>query len=277
MGEKGFKGLKWDVITTGILYILLGLVALLLPETMEKTLGYLLGIVLILAGAISMIMYLLRDAHENYYHNEFVFGLVGIALGILVLYKVEFIISLIPFLLGLLVLVSGCTKLQDVIDMKRLDLNSWIPMLVLAVINVLLGVLLIYNPFQAATLLFRLLGIGLILSGATDVIATLFFAAKLRQFIKDQNAVDTTFTEVTRTAKATTETTTDATSQTTSDDSGWTTYSSDAASDGSSQTAYTSDTASTGSGQTTDTSSVTSDGSGWTTYTTGDTSGSYTE
>ena len=99
---KMLKELKWEAILTGVLYILLGIVALLIPETMQKTLGYLIGIVLIVAGLISIICYLLRDARENYYHNEFVFGILGIVLGAVVLYKVEIVISLIPFILGVL-------------------------------------------------------------------------------------------------------------------------------------------------------------------------------
>ena len=193
---KMLKELKWEAILTGVLYILLGIVALVIPETMQKTLGYLIGIVLILAGLISMVCYLLRDARENYYHNEFVFGLVGIVLGAAVLYKVEVIISLIPFILGILVLFSGCSKLQDAIDLKRLSYGSWIGMLIVAVINIILGIVLICNPFKAAVLLFRVLGVGLILSGASDCFSTIYFAQKLRRFKQEQDALDSTFEEI---------------------------------------------------------------------------------
>ena len=193
---KMLKELKWEAILTGVLYILLGIVALLIPETMQKTLGYLIGIVLIVAGAVSMICYLLRDARDNYYHNEFVFGLVGIVLGVAVLYKVEVIISLIPFILGILVLFSGCSKLQDAIDLKRLSYGSWVGMLVVAVINIILGVVLICNPFQAAILLFRVLGVGLILSGASDCFSTIYFARKFRRFKQERDTLDSTFEEI---------------------------------------------------------------------------------
>ena len=193
---KMLKELKWEALLTGVLYILLGIVALLIPETMQKTLGYLIGIVLIVAGAVSMICYLLRDARDNYYHNEFVFGLVGIVLGVAVLYKVEVIISLIPFILGILVLFSGCSKLQDAIDLKRLSYGCWVGMLVVAVINIILGVVLICNPFQAAVLLFRVLGVGLILSGASDCFSTIYFARKFRRFKQERDALDSTFEEI---------------------------------------------------------------------------------
>lgn len=193
---KELKAMKWDALLMAVLYIVLGIVVLVLPETMAKTMGYLIGVILILAGAVSMICYLLRDAHQNYYHNDFVSGLVGIGLGCLVLYKVEWIISLIPFILGVLVLISGFSKLQDVIDMKRLDYGNWIAMLILAVVNLVLGVILIFNPFKAATLLLRLIGLGLIFSGITDGFTTLYFAGKIRQYFRSMEAVDSTFEEV---------------------------------------------------------------------------------
>ena len=188
--------MKWEAILTGVLYILLGIVALVVPETMQKTLGYVIGIVLIVAGLISIICYLLRDAKENYYHNEFVFGLVGMVLGAAVLYKVEVIISLIPFILGILVLFSGCSKLQDAIDLKRLGYSSWAGMLVMAAINIILGIVLICNPFKAAIVLFRVLGVGLIISGVSDCFSTIYFARKFHKFKQEQDAVDSTFEEV---------------------------------------------------------------------------------
>lgn len=194
---RTLKEIKWSAMLKGILYILLGVVALVIPETMEKTLGYMLGIVLIIAGGISMIGYLLRDARENYYRDDFVFGLAAIVLGIIVLLKVEVIISLIPLLLGILVVISGCAKLQDVIDMKRMNSGNWILMLILALINLILGLVLIFNPFKAAALMFRMIGIGLIFSGITDCITIIYFANKIKDYIQGAGAVEGSYEEVT--------------------------------------------------------------------------------
>lgn len=190
--KKILKEMKWDALLTGVLYIVLGIVALAIPETMEKVLGYMVGVILIVGGAVSMISYLLRDAHQNYYHNDFFHGLLGIAAGIFVLVKMDIIIALVPFLLGIMVLVSGCSKLQDVIDMKRLEYGNWILMLVFAAVNVAFGILLMYDPFQSAALLFRLLGVGLIFSGITDCAVTVYFAGKIRRYLEELMAVDST-------------------------------------------------------------------------------------
>lgn len=187
---KVFKEMKWDALLTGALYVVLGLVSLVIPETMEKTIGYLIGSVLIVAGAVSMISYLLRDAHQNYYHNDFYHGLIAIGAGIFVLVRVEIIIALIPFLLGVMVMISGCSKLQDVIDMKRTEYGNWIVMLVFAAVNLLIGILLIACPSESADLLFRLLGLGLIFSGISDCVITIYFAEKIRIHLENLHAAD---------------------------------------------------------------------------------------
>ena len=86
--------------------------------------------------------------------------------------------------------------LQDAIDLKRLDYGSWLGLLIVAAINIILGVVLIYNPFKAAILLFRVLGVVLILSGAGDCFSTIYFARKLRRFKQEQDALDSTFEEI---------------------------------------------------------------------------------
>lgn len=197
--KKFLKKVKWDAILTSVLYIVLGIVSMVIPLAMAKILGYLIGILLIVAGAVSMICYLLREAAQNYYRNDFLHGLVGIAIGILVLYRVEWIISLLPVLLGILVLASGCGKLQEVIDMKRMGYGSWVGMLILAAVNVIFGVVLIVNPFEWALVLFQVIGAGLVFSGVTDLAMVLFAASRFRKFYEALQPVDSTYVEVTET------------------------------------------------------------------------------
>lgn len=185
---KQFKEMKWDALMLGVLYSLLGLVSLVIPETMDQVLGYLICLVLIVGGAVSMVSYLLRDAYQNYYHNDFYHGLIGIGAGILLLVNVEWIISQIPLILGAMVFLSGGSKLQDVIDMKRMGYGKWTVMLGIAIGNLLIGVLFMVNPFDSMDLLFRLLGLGLIFSGISDCAIAVYFAGKMKEYLDDLQA-----------------------------------------------------------------------------------------
>lgn len=193
-----WKELKWDALLKGLLYIVLGVAALVVSEQMVIALGYILGVVLIVAGAVSMILYLLRDARQNYYHNDFLYGLLFIIVGGILLYNVKLVINVMPTLLGLMVVISGISKLQDVIDMKRLNCGNWIGMLILAILNLILGIVLIMNPFEAAVVMFKVLGVGLVISGLSDVAVSIYFAIKIAAYQREV----LTFTEVTETSEA---------------------------------------------------------------------------
>ena len=193
--RKFLKEMKWEAILTSALYIVLGVVTIAIPETMVKTLGYLMGILLIVVGAVSMICYLLREASQNHYRNGFGYGLVSIAVGIIFLYKAEWIMSMVPMILGILVLASGCGKLQEVIDMKRAGCEKWLPVLILAAVNIVLGAVIVANPFDVLLRLLQMVGIGLIFSGITDCITVIYVTGRMKGYFEKINAVDATFTE----------------------------------------------------------------------------------
>ena len=63
--RKLLKQIKWETVLTSLLYIVLGAVTVAIPETMVRTLGYLVGVLFILVGAVSMICYLLRGCQPE--------------------------------------------------------------------------------------------------------------------------------------------------------------------------------------------------------------------
>ena len=179
-----FKASKWDVFFKGLIYIALGLVVFLMPEKIESFLGYVLGGALILTGAVFIISYLLREPIMNYDHNGFVNGIAVMAIGSIVLFKMNLVVSLLPLGLGLLVLISGVTQLQDCIDMIRLKYKSWGLMLFFSILNIILAVVLLIDPFKAAMTMFKVMGVGLILSGITDIYSMFYLAGKYAKYQK---------------------------------------------------------------------------------------------
>ena len=179
-----FKASKWDVFFKGLIYIALGLVVFLMPEKIESFLGYVLGGALILTGAVFIISYLLREPILNYDHNGFVNGIAVMAIGAIVLFKMNLVVSLLPLGLGLLVLISGVTQLQDCIDMIRLKYKSWGLMLFFSILNIILAVVLLIDPFKAAMTMFKVMGVGLILSGITDIYSMFYLAGKYAKYQK---------------------------------------------------------------------------------------------
>lgn len=183
------KEMKWNMVLSAALYMVLGLVLLIFPATTAHTICYLIAGIAIVIGLVNLVVYFNRNITRNYYRNDFVAGLMLMVLGIFVIYKVDLVIALVPFIIGLCIIVSGLFKLQGALDVQRMGGNA-VLILGLAVVNVVIGILMVINPFESAMLLYRLLGAGLLFSGLTDMASTLYLSSKMHGYMKKMSEAD---------------------------------------------------------------------------------------
>lgn len=72
---------------------------------------------------------------------------------------------LIPMVMGAVFAVNGAVKLQRSLELKQVQYRGWGIVMFYAILTIGFGVLLLFNPFSAATMMVRILGIGLLVSG----------------------------------------------------------------------------------------------------------------
>lgn len=180
---------KWKLqeIASGLLLTLGGLILLLMPELTLKAIANAVGIILIVIGVIFIISYICRKqlAAGNY---DLVKGIVTIGVGLFICMRSELVISILPVLLGIGVVVSGILKLQHGFDLKRMEVGAWTKVMVMAAINILIGLIVVLNPFSTVAFLMQLIGAGLIFSGLTDVITTVYVSKKASEYYVDGKA-----------------------------------------------------------------------------------------
>lgn len=184
---KFFKELKWNSIVSSLIYIGLGIILFFMPGTSLEVILNVIGIGTIMVGILSLIRYFTYDARDSFYRNDFLFGLIGIAIGALIFLRKDIFGSLIPFILGIAILISGFVKLQDAIDASRLGYKNSIIYIILAVINIIAGIVVIFNPFTTAVMLFMIIGISLIYSGISDIISTVYLSRKIKKIYNQMN------------------------------------------------------------------------------------------
>ena len=183
------KEMKWNMLMSAVLYMVLGLILLIFPATTARTICYMVAGIAIVIGLLNLVVYFTRNITRNYYRNDFVMGLLLMVLGIFVIYKVDMVIALVPFIIGLCIIVSGLFKLQGAPDVQRMGGNA-VLILGVAVVNVVIGILMMINPFESALLLYRLLGAGLLFSGMTDLASTLYLSSKMHGYMKKLSEAD---------------------------------------------------------------------------------------
>lgn len=173
------KQLKWNLILLAVIFIALGIVLILWPGATMKTICYLLAAMLLALGVASLINYLRKDISGIIYRYDLVVGLCAILGGILVIVKVDKLTDLIPAVLGFLVTMSGILKMQNSVDMLRLGHGTWHVAFAMAIVNIVAGIVLLMNPFEAAQILIMCIGIALVYSGITDLYVTISISRRL--------------------------------------------------------------------------------------------------
>lgn len=195
--------LKWNKILYGAILVVVGLILFLFPNQISSVISMVVGLFFLFMGLVVIVSYLTKRVEMVFGSNRLVIGAAFIALGIFVMIRSDFVVSVIPFILGLIVLISGVNKLQNFIDLKRLESDGGIVTLVFAILNIAFGVVLIINPFDAAIVLLKVTGIALIFSGITDLVATIILQKKAKDYMvnkadrimKDVDVVDAEFEE----------------------------------------------------------------------------------
>lgn len=193
---KALKKLKWNVIISSVIYVALGVILLIWPEMTAKNICYVVGVISIAVGVVNLIDYIRRDYSVDAYRYNLVYGLVFILLGVVIFAKVETVISIIPFLLGFAVTISGLLKFQNAVDLVRMKYSGWGVIMIVAILNIAFGVVLILNPFASVMVLFICIGIGMIYSGVSDLIATIMLSKSIKtvsreiERAQDQNIVN---------------------------------------------------------------------------------------
>ncbi len=176
------KEIKWSAILRSVIYLVLGAILIVFPDTTARTLCYIGGGAVVVIGVTTLIAYQFRELKIRYYRNDFVIGLIEVLLGLFCIYKAELLIALLPFLLGIFVVISGFCKLQNGLDVKRMGYANWYVFVLLAAVNIVFGMILLWNPFTAAIVMYIVIGAGLVFSGATDLVLTILISRQIHQF-----------------------------------------------------------------------------------------------
>ncbi|MDD3338145.1 MAG: DUF308 domain-containing protein [Lachnospiraceae bacterium] len=173
------KKIKWIYSIMSVVYIVAGVALIIWPSFMEGMICTILGIVAIVFGIIRLINYFVGDKFEALMRYDMVIGIFLVGLGLFVLIFPGVVISFLPVVFGLFLIISSLVKLQNAVDLKRLDYDRWWLILILAAVSIALGVILICNPFGAIHLLLIFVGVFFVVDGATSLYSMFIFVREV--------------------------------------------------------------------------------------------------
>ena len=163
------KTAKIGYIVMSVLFCVLGVVLLFTPGVSALWIGRLLGIGLILFGAIKLVGYFSRDLFRLAFQYDLAFGLLLMVLGIVTLSHPGDALSFLCVMFGIPVLADGLFKIQIAMDSRQFGIRNWWLVLVLAALTCVVGVVLVFRPMTGVRALPALMGLSLLCDGVLNL------------------------------------------------------------------------------------------------------------
>ena len=156
-------------VLLSILMIVFGIILVVWPNPVLSIALQLLGIALMIGGAISVIDWFRHRTNRWIDYTHLGGGLVAIVGGIVVLSNPLGIASIFPTLIGIIILVSGIINMVKALDLKKMGYRRWNISFVFALITVVVGLIFISQPMTALAIPLIAAGIMLIYDGAVSL------------------------------------------------------------------------------------------------------------
>ena len=180
MGKK----LKWNLILMSILYLALGIFLLMVPGTALNIVCYALGGVVLACAAVQLIRYFAVERGVFQSQLTLISGLVCLGLGAFLIIRSDIVVRILPIVFGLFVIFDSLGRIQNALELRRCEYSSWKGFLLLAVLSIVLGIVMILDPFGTMETLVMAIGIILIIEGALNLLSALYTVIAVKRFLK---------------------------------------------------------------------------------------------
>ena len=141
--------------------IAVGLMLLIWPSFMAKSLVQIVGAIILLAGIIMIIKYVRTKTKKS-----LVYGVIGAAIGLFLLFFPSLVAKALFAVFAILVILFAVERIIKLVKAER----KW-KAFILPAAMIILGVLIFFQPATSVKLVVILFGAALLLYGASEVIS----------------------------------------------------------------------------------------------------------
>ena len=169
---------KTGYLLLSALLILAGVGLTFFSDTFYPILAVLLGILFLVFGAVKLAGFFSKDPYQLVFESDLVFGILYLALGLLLLFRPAHTMAFFGIVFGLMLLADGLTRVRIALDARPFGIRAWWLILVSAIATAILGVVLLFHPGEGTQFLTQLLGISLMVDGVMNI-STILAAVRM--------------------------------------------------------------------------------------------------
>lgn len=165
------KKFIWPSIISSLILLALGLLLFFKSAVTLISISYIVGSILLALGIIAIIRFITK-AKDIFNQLNIIYGIICILGGIFFIKEPAVIGSIMPVFLGIGIIISSSIKIQQALILKNLGNRYFTGSLITALLCLICGVLLLFNPFKTAEIITKIIGLFLIIYALFDILNT---------------------------------------------------------------------------------------------------------
>lgn len=174
------KQAKLNFILMAIVYIVFGLMFMIRPDTTNRLIVLVLGIIIALFGISKIIAHIQSEISQRYESFNLGTGIITLLIGLYFLIKPETIVSILGVILGFSLFFHGAINIQHAFNLKGMGYGRWWASAIFGIIAICFGFYGVMNPTAISPAFSIVIGSGMIISGITDI----FMIYKISSYFK---------------------------------------------------------------------------------------------
>ena len=177
-----FKRTTISMICSSVIAFILGLIMVIYPGVSLETFGIIVGIYSIIHGLVLVAL----DFNANMYYMPFdgiISGILFILLGIVLIIMPGIISFALTLALGVWIILTSVSAIRMSILVRKEDPN-WILILLLGIIDLIVGILILFNPFESAISVTILAGIVLMVHSVINIVDMIIIKKNVKSLTK---------------------------------------------------------------------------------------------
>ena len=180
--KSAFNYITIGSIALDLIIIILGIFFITNPAVgLESTL-LLIGILLFISGICSVIKFVVNP--KRFFMFELGFGILSIIAGAFAIFKPFGVATLITILIAIWLIISSVIKLLMALELRKIKDNTWIFDLTVAALVIIIGVLILVNPFRSNMILSVYIGVMMTMYAAMDVVEQFFIRKRAKAIMQ---------------------------------------------------------------------------------------------
>lgn len=171
-------------ILTSIIFLLVGALLIINPDTFIASISYILGGVLIVNGVWTAIKYINDKGEKSLVNFSLIYAIICAIAGLLLVLNPNAIATILIYVVGFWMIVNSVIKIQMALNLKSNKIEHWQLPLLMSIFTLILAIFLILKPIDFAEAITQVIGIFVVVYSIIDIAEYITIKKTMKEFDK---------------------------------------------------------------------------------------------